>query len=190
MIVVVMGVPGAGKTTVIKGAQKYVSFTYVNYGDIFLEVARERYGIRSRDEIRRKLSWEEYKELHKEAAKRIAEMGKKGLVVLDTHALVALPTGFMPGFPRFVLEILPVSAWVLVEASPEEIAGRRARDAEERERGGGLEEEIALHQELNRVAAIVYATLAGGSVYIVRNKEGRAEEASKELAEVLKGCGK
>ncbi len=190
MIVVVMGVPGAGKTTVIRRAQKYVDFTYVNYGDIFLDVARERYGIESRDEIRKRLSWEEYKELHKEAAKRIVEMGKNELVVLDTHALVVLPTGFMPGFPRFVLEMLPVSAWVLVEASPEEIAGRRARDAGERERGGGLEEEVALHQELNRVAAIVYATIAGGSVYIIMNREGMAEEAAKELAEVLKRCGK
>lgn len=189
MIVAVMGVPGVGKTTVIKGARRYVDFTYVNHGDVFLEVARELLGIECRDDIRRTLLWDEYRELHREVARRIAGMGREGLVVLDTHALVALPTGFMPGFPLFVLEALPVSVWVLVEAPPEEIARRRERDAGERKRGGGLEEEIALHQELNRVAAVVYATIAGGSVYIIKNREGRAEEASKELAEVLKKCG-
>ena len=189
MIVVVMGVPGSGKTTVIRGAQRYAEFTYVNYGDIFLRIARERFGIENRDEIRERLTWREYRELHEPAADELRRMAERGTVVVDTHALVALPTGFMPGFPLFVLQRLPVCAWVLVEADPAEIAGRRARDSGERERGKGLEANIALHQEMNRVAAVVYSVIAGGSVYIVKNREGKADEASRELAEVIKLCG-
>jgi len=155
---------------------------------VFLSIAREKYGIESRDEIRQKLTWEQYRDLHVEAARRIRDMAEKSIVVLDTHALVALPTGFMPGFPFFVLKELPVSAWVLIEASAEEIRSRRARDAGARERGEGLEANIELHQSLNRMAAVAYAVIAGGTVYIIKNREGKADEAARELAEVIKKC--
>ena len=143
MIAVVVGVPGVGKTTVIREALKWIKVREVNYGDVFLEVAKELYGIENRDEIRRKLTADQYRVLHEKASEKIKEMAREPLI-LDTHALIALETGFMPGFPKFVLEKLPISLFVIIEADPEEIARRRARDP--RNRGGGLEELVDLHQ--------------------------------------------
>ena len=183
MIAVVVGVPGVGKTTVVREALKHVPLREVNYGDVFLSVARKLYGIEERDEIRKRLTASQYENLHREAAKVIKKMAKEP-IILDTHALVALKTGFMPGFPYFVLQDLPISLFVIVEADPEEIRKRRERD--NRKRGGGPEDEISLHQELNRMAVITYAVLKGASVYIIKNEEGKQEEAGKELAEVLK----
>ncbi len=183
MIAVVVGVPGVGKTTVIREALRWVKIREVNYGDVFLEVAKELYGIENRDEIRRRLTADQYRVLHEKASDRIKEMAKEPLI-LDTHAMIALETGFMPGFPKFVLQKLPISLFVIIEADPEEIAGRRARDP--RNRGGGLEGLVDLHQELNRMAVVNYAIEKGASVYIIKNREGKQEEAGKELAEVLK----
>ncbi len=183
MIAVVVGVPGVGKTTVVREALKRVEIREVNYGDVFLEVAGELYGITNRDEIREKLTADQYRILHKRASEKIAEMAKEPLL-LDTHALISLETGFMPGFPFFVLERLPISLFVIIEADPEEVEGRRRRDA--RERGMGLEHDVALHQLLNRMAVVTYAVLKGASVYIIHNKEGEAERAGEELAEVLR----
>ncbi|NPA86849.1 MAG: adenylate kinase [Candidatus Diapherotrites archaeon] len=183
MIAAVVGVPGSGKSTVIAEALKEISIPVVNYGDVFLEVARKKYGIEDRDELRRRLTAEEYKELHREAAKKVLEMAREP-IVLDTHALVVVKTGFMPGFPKFVLDMLPISLIVIIEASPEEVLARRKRDA--RRRGGGLEDNVSLHQELNRAAAVHYAIEKGASVYIIHNKEGEQARSGRELAEVLR----
>ena len=183
MIAVVVGVPGVGKTTVIREALKHIHLKEINYGDVFLEVAKDLYGIKDRDELREKLTADQYRILHERASDRIKNLAKEP-IILDTHALIALETGFMPGFPKFVLEKLPISLFIIIEADPEEVASRRARDA--RQRGKGLEERVDLHQELNRVAVITYAIEKGASVYIIHNKEDEQEEAGKELAEVLK----
>ena len=183
MIAVVVGVPGVGKTSVVREARKYVNIPEVNYGDVFLQVAQDLYGIKNRDEIRERLTADQYRRLHEEASERIKELAKEP-IILDTHALIALETGFMPGFPSFVLEKLPISLFVIVEADPEEVEARRRRD--DRIRGIGLESDVALHQELNRMAVISYAITKGASVYIIHNREGKLEEAGRELAEVLK----
>jgi adenylate kinase len=184
MIAVVVGVPGVGKTTVIEEARKHVNVDVVNYGDLFFEAAKEVYGINERDEIRRKLTADQYRILHEKASDRLLELAKKP-IVLDTHALIAVKTGFMPGFPKFVLQKLPISLFIIVEADPREIAERRTLD-KGRKRGGDLESDIETHQLLNRAAVVNYAIEKGASVYIVKNKEGKVEEVGRKVAEVLR----
>jgi len=91
MIAVVVGVPGVGKTSVISEAQKYIQIPVINYGDVFLQVAKDLYNIEDRDEIRKKLTADQYRKLHEEASTRVKAMAKEP-VILDTHALIALKT--------------------------------------------------------------------------------------------------
>ncbi len=191
MIVVVGGVPGAGKTSVIRRAREIEDFDYVNYGDIFFRIAKERYGIEHRDDMRRRLSIHEYRDLHRLVAEEIHRIDMRDLskpVVVDTHFTIATPVGFYPGFPSYVIEKIPAVAWVLIEGEPEEIRARREKDAGIRRRGGGIEDDIWTHQDLNRSAALLYAYRTNGAVYIIHNRQGRLEDAARELAEVIRNC--
>ena len=50
--IIIAGIPGAGKTTVIGKAREEVSVKFVNYGDLMFEAARSRGDVTNRDEIR------------------------------------------------------------------------------------------------------------------------------------------
>ena len=99
----------------------------------------------SRDDMR-KLAPETQKDIQREAAVRIAAMGK---VIVDTHCTIKTPKGYLAGLPAWVLEALQPSVIVLVEASDGEIARRRTNDAT-RKRDDDTLEAIRDHQETNR----------------------------------------
>ena len=187
-IVVVTGVPGSGKSTVIDGALKQleregIAYRILNYGDVMLELMREE-GIKDRDDMR-KVSTDRYREIQREAAKRIAKAAEEKPVILDTHCLIKKPEGYYPGLPRWVLEELKPESIIVVEASPEEIAGRRIRDITRR-RDNELEEEIEEHQLMNRAAAAAYAALSGATVRIIQNRDEGLKKAVDEMVEALR----
>jgi adenylate kinase len=129
----------------------------------------------------RKLQPEVQKSIQREAAIRIAAMGK---VIVDTHCTVKTPKGYLAGLPAWVLEALKPSVIVLVEASNEDIRKRRANDTT-RKRDEDTLEAIAEHQEYNRRFAAAYATLTGATVHTVRNNDGAVEQAMKEILQVV-----
>lgn len=179
--IIVTGVPGVGKTTVMNKAAEAASISVVVYGTEMFEVAKARGLVEHRDEMR-KLDPEVQKEVQRAAAEAIAA---KGNVVVDTHCSIATPKGFLPGLPAWVLESLKPSAVILVEATPEEIAGRRAGD-ESRVRDADTPEAIDAHQKMNRAFATAYATLTGATVAIVNNHNGALDAAVAAMLPVLK----
>lgn len=188
-VLVVTGVPGSGKTTVTEGALKQlraqrVNYEFLNYGDIMLELMREREGVTDRDEMR-KVSTGPYREIQREAARRIARAAERKPVLVDTHCLVRKPEGYYPGLPRWVLEELKPESIIIVEATPEEIAGRRTKDAS-RKRDKELIHEIEEHQLLNRAAAAAYAAFSGAAVRIIQNRDKKLNEAVKEMVSALR----
>ena len=76
----------------------------------------------------------------------------------------------MPGLPKWVLEGLNPDTFILVEAHPDEIMVRRMSD-ETRQRDAEKAKDIQLHQEMNRAAAMAYATLTGATVKIINNHD-------------------
>lgn len=179
--IIVTGVPGVGKTTVMEAAAKAADLTVVVYGTEMFEVAKAKGLVEDRDEMR-KLDPEVQKEIQKAAAENIA---KKGDVIVDTHCSIATPKGFLPGLPAWVLENLQPSAIVLVEATDTEIAGRRAKD-ETRVRDADTPEAIGAHQAMNRSFAAAYATLTGATVQVVMNHDGRVDDAIEQILPVVK----
>jgi len=178
--VIVTGIPGVGKTTVMEAAARERELQIVVYGTVMFEVARGKGYVDHRDEMRR-MDPERQKEVQRDAAARIAGMGD---VIVDTHCSIRTPKGYLPGLPAWVLEALRPSTVVLVEADPEEIQGRRAGDAT-RSRDADTVEAIAEHQEFNRRFAAAYATLTGATVHTVYNHDGQVEQAILQVLPVV-----
>ncbi len=185
MIGLVIGIPGVGKTSVIKEAKKYCKkkFTVVNFGDVVFELVKDKFDLRSRDEIRKKVKYLEYKKFQLEACKKICKEAE-GLVLIDTHFLIKTTFGYLPGTSREMIRELDPKFVVVVTADPKDILSRRKSD-ETRDRDLESIDEIKLHQDLTINYALSIAYDAHIPIAIIKNEEGKLEEAGKKLAEVL-----
>src|SRR5512136_146182 len=179
-VIVVTGIPGVGKTTVMQKAAEGLDITFVTFGSVMSDIAIKLKLVKDRDEMR-KLSLEQQKELQIKTAEQV---GKMKNVIVDTHCTVKTPKGYMPGLPEWVLRKLNPTAIIIVEADPQEIFDRRAKDMT-RNRDPDSVEKIAEHQMINRAAAMAYATLTGATVKIVFNHDNALEVAVKEAEPVL-----
>jgi adenylate kinase len=186
--VVVVGVPGVGKTTVVteavrllKGAGRDAEIAV--FGTFMLEEA-SKLGIRHRDDMRR-LPIEAQREIQSKAARMIAQISTE-VVFVDTHAFIRTPSGLWPGLPRHVLEELQPHLFAVVEATPEEILNRRSRDAGRRRDlvdTRGVEEELVMTRAFIAAASV----LTGAPTLTVLNREGRAGEAATQIVEAIGG---
>ena len=180
-VIVVTGIPGVGKTTVMKNAAEGMDIKFVTFGTVMSEIAIETGFVQNRDEMR-KLTLEQQKDLQIKSAEKIASMGN---VILDTHCTIKTPKGYLPGLPEWVIKKLKPTAIVVVEADPEEIYNRRAGD-KTRNRDPDTKEQIDEHQMINRAAAMAYATLSGSTVKIVFNHDNAIDDAVRQASPVLK----
>jgi adenylate kinase len=189
-VIIVTGIPGVGKTTVLNKAADIASQEYtveiVNYGSIMFETALSSGSVENRDQMRL-LPPEKQRNIQKNAAETIAKKAaQRKVLIVDTHMLIATPEGYLPGLPEWVITILKPDVLVLVEAEPESISSRRSKD-ETRTRDQDSPIEIDTHQNLCRAAASALAVLTGATVKIVNNKEGMVDKTAEDLAVVLKG---
>jgi len=185
-VVMITGIPGVGKSTITRLALKKTraGFRLVNFGDLMFEEAVKAGLVEHRDEMRR-LDHKLQKELQIKVAKRIVEMAETEPILIDTHATIRTPVGYLLGFPREVIEVINPNFIVIIEATPSEILGRRLRDLK-RDRDVETEEQIERHQDLNRAAAVSYAMHSNALIKIIENHEDKGlEEAVNELVKVL-----
>jgi adenylate kinase len=180
-VIVVTGIPGVGKTTVMKKAAEGMDIEFVTFGTVMADIAIETGIVKDRDEMR-KLTLEQQKELQIKSAEKVASMGN---VILDTHCTVKTPKGYMPGLPEWVIKRINPTAIVVVEADSKEIFNRRANDPS-RNRDPDTVEQITEHQMMNRSAAMAYAALSGATVKIVFNHDDAIDAAVKQASPVLK----
>ncbi|RLF54770.1 MAG: adenylate kinase [Thermoplasmata archaeon] len=181
-VIVVTGIPGVGKTTVMQKASEGMDIKFVTFGTVMIEIAKRLGWAKDRDEMR-KLPLEKQKELQIRTAEEVSKMGK---VIVDTHCTIKTPQGYMPGLPEWVITRLKPRAIVIVEADPEEIYNRRQKD-KSRRRDPDTVDEIREHQEMNRAIAMAYSALTGAVVKIVYNHDNALDEAVKQVTPVLRG---
>jgi adenylate kinase len=185
--VIITGVPGVGKTTVVNEALKKLSlegveYKSINFGTFMFEVAMNEKIVQDRDQMRT-LDRAVQKKLQQYAAKAISQI--QGNVLIDTHASVKTPKGYLAGLPEWVLrEIMPDSI-VLVETDDDQILMRRLTD-ETRSRDKEGSRSIAEHQQFNRSFAAAYAMLTGCTVKIVINADFLLDRAAEDMATVLR----
>ena len=189
-VVIVTGIPGAGKSTVCKellalASERGAKVSVLNYGDAMVEIMTKKGRELHRDDIRR-MGMSVQKVVQAEAAAKLAKKIEKadGHVIIDTHMVVKTSFGYLPGLPKHVLEILKPDLLVLVEASPEEIAERRPKDVDRRRDVRTLEE---LQEEIafSRMVASACSVFTGAPVAIIMNRTGRQREAAEQLLKLL-----
>lgn len=180
---VVVGIPGVGKTTVVEGVVSgFQGARLVTFGTLMFDVAHSLKWVENRDEMR-KLPVARQKRLQKVAAMKIAKMRGRAVVV-DTHLFIRTEEGFWPGLPFEVVRAMKPTHLVLVEAAAEEIVRRRTDDAT-RYRDAVTVEGLTEELQLARSFLTVSSTLTGAPMLMVRNAEGRQADAVRTILAVL-----
>ncbi len=188
-MVVVTGIPGVGKTTVLNELQNLAkqnnfNLTIVNFGTIMKGVMRELGKELHRDDMRQQ-GIETQKKAQELAANKIVTQSTEGTTIVDTHMFVRTVSGLWAGLPQNVLQKLSPRLFVLVEANPEQIAGRRRTDTD-RKREQALVEDIEFDLEWSRATAAATAITTGSPVKVIRNDTGRQKQAALELFETIR----
>jgi adenylate kinase len=185
--VIITGVPGVGKTTVVNEALKKlkeegIEYQSINFGSFMFDVAKNENIVQDRDQMRT-LDRGMQKQLQQRAGQAIARVS--GNVLIDTHASVKTPKGYLAGLPEWVLKEIMPDIIVLVETDDDQILMRRMTD-ETRSRDREGAKSIAEHQQFNRSIAAAYAMITGCTIKIVTNADFLLERAGQDLAEVLR----
>ncbi|MFA5394873.1 MAG: adenylate kinase [Methanomicrobiales archaeon] len=185
--VVITGVPGVGKTTVINQtiselASEGVEYQNVNFGSCMFDVASSQGLVTSRDDIRR-LEQATQRELQRNAAQFIAK--SDGNIIIDTHCTVKTPKGYLAGLPEWVLKELMPDIVVLVETDEDQILMRRMAD-DTRVRDAEGYRALCEHQQFNRAMAASYAMLTGCTVKVVVNADNLLNNSVAELKTILR----
>ena len=193
-VVIVTGVPGVGKSTVLShleqlARERGLKVKVTNFGSYMLNYAVKEGIVESRDQMRH-LPLRKQLELQRLAAKSIVEdaskeLGENDFLVIDTHALVKTAAGYWPGLPRHVIDELKPDMIAVIEAPPEVVADRQARD-KTRYRGDiGGAEGVRRLMEYARAASFASAVFYASTVAIIENPEGRPGEAAEKLLEYM-----
>jgi adenylate kinase len=185
--VIITGVPGVGKTTVVNEALKKlreegIEYQSINFGTFMFDVAVKENIVKDRDQMRT-LDRAVQKKLQQSAGQAIAKV--QGNVLIDTHASVKTPKGYLAGLPEWVLKEIMPDIIVLVETDDDQILMRRMSD-ETRTRDKEGAKSIAEHQQFNRSIAAAYAMVTGCTIKIVTNADFLLERSGEDLAGVLR----
>lgn len=184
---IVVGLSGVGKGTVLEQAMALSDKDYevINYGDRMLETAKNEGLVESRDEIK-DLDPEDNKRIQKQAAKSIVRDADEQDVIVETHAAIQTPYGYIPGLPQWTLENLNPDKIIIIDADAEAIYERSQSD-DSRDREHDQVEEVREYKEVAREMASTGAVLTGAYLQIIQNEENKVEAAAEELVETLRG---
>jgi len=186
--VILTGIPGVGKTTILSELQKLakekgVKLSVLNYGTVMNELFKKHGRKIGRDEIRRQ-QISVQKKIQDRAAQILARNMRNPITIVDTHMFIRTKIGLWSGLPESVLSRLKPSLIVLVEAPPEEIAQRRRSDTT-RMRDDLTMEEVRFDLEWSRATASACSVYTGAPVKIISNKAGKQREAAEELFKLM-----
>jgi len=184
--VIIVGIPGVGKTTVVSRVvellkERNVRVSVSIFGTVMFEEAKKK-GIKGRDDLR-KLSVKEQRELQSRAAKTIASI-TDDVVIVDTHAFISTKEGFYPGLPHNVLEILNPDSFIMITARPEEIYNRRMTDTS---RTRDIVSIDTIKKELDVTSAMLStcSILCGSPIKMVLNTESKVDEAARGILSAM-----
>ena len=184
--VVIVGIPGVGKTSLVTTIVEKLSDTGVavsvhSYGTLMFDEAKS-FGVKDRDELRR-LPVEKQKELQKNIAEKISIL-TDDIVFIDTHAFISTTEGFYPGLPNQVIQIIQPTHFIAISARPEEIYNRRMKD-ETRNRDKisieSIKKELAIQDSMLSTCSV----LSGSPMKVILNNEGKIEEAANNVIKAI-----
>ena len=184
--VIVVGIPGVGKTTLINKIVELIedhhkTVKVTNFGTAMFDVAKEN-GLHDRDELR-KLPISQQKKLQNNAAEKLSKI-EADVVIIDTHAFISTPEGYNPGLPNHVLQIIEPTHLILVTAKTEEIYNRRMKD-ETRNRDKVSITTIKKELDIQSAMMSACSILSGAPLKSILNNEGKLEEAASKIIKAI-----
>jgi adenylate kinase len=186
--VIIGGIPGVGKTSVISLAVKSLkekgqNAKVVVFGTEMLEEAKRTAGVKNRDELR-KLSLKDQRRLQDTTAKRIAEM-RDNIVIVDTHIFVRTGGGnYYPGLPMRLLDIIKPTSFIMIIADATEIVNRRKNDTS-RARDAISTQQIQYEIDISKLMVATCSILTGAPFIIIANNDTKMDDAVSSVARVL-----
>ncbi|MFL6366433.1 MAG: adenylate kinase [Nitrososphaeraceae archaeon] len=186
--VIIGGIPGVGKTSVISLAVKSLkekgqNAKVVVFGTEMFEEAKRTAGVKNRDELR-KLSLKDQRRLQDTTAKRIAEM-RDNIVIVDTHIFVRTGGGnYYPGLPMRLLDIIKPTSFIMIIADAIEIVNRRKNDTS-RARDAISTQQIQYEIDISKLMVATCSILTGAPFIIIANNDNKMDDAVYSVARVL-----
>jgi len=180
--VVIVGIPGVGKTSLLTKLVEHVTqqnktVSVRSFGTVMLGEARKN-GVKDRDELRT-LPIKKQQELQKMAAEKISKM-EDDVIFIDTHAFISTKSGFYPGLPNYVIQIIQPTNFIAITASPDEIHNRRMKD-KTRNRDPISIEDIKKELAVQDAMLSSCSVLSGSPMKVVFNHEGKVDEAAETV---------
>lgn len=184
---IVVGLSGVGKGTVLEEAMLLSDKDYnlINYGDKMFETAKKKGLVDHRDEMKN-LETDTYKEIQMDAAESIAEESDQEDVIVETHAAIKSPYGYIPGLPKWTLENLDPNKIIMIDIDSETLLERCQEEGRKRDTSKESKRGISEYRDIAKQMASTGAVYTGAYFKIIRNEDGRAEKAAEELVETLR----
>ena len=174
-----------GKTSVVHRLVKMLMTKKKNVKVVSFGTEMLNYAKRSknhRDDLR-KMDRKQQNKLQMQAAKSISRI-KAEIIVIDTHAFIATPSGYYPGLPSRILDIIRPTHFISLTAKPEKIFSRRERD---KSRVRDINSIAMIKRELDIQDAMISACAvhSGAPVMPVLNKDGKIEESARQILRTM-----
>jgi adenylate kinase len=187
--VIIVGVPGVGKSTIISNAtttlqKKGTTLSTVVFGSVMFDEAK-KLGINDRDQIR-KQTIDVQQRLQNMAADHISGLNDS-IVVVDTHLFIKTQSGYYPGLPMNLILKLNPERLILITANSEEILNRRKNDST-RTRELISDDEIKRDIEVSLSMISSLSILTGAPFEIIQNHDNMIDSATSLLVELLEKC--
>ena len=184
--IIVVGIPGVGKTTVVSNVKNTLEQTGIKtilaeFGKIMLEEAK-KLNIQNRDEIRR-LSIEDQKKLQNLAATKISQIYSE-VVIIDTHLFINTKEGYYPGLPADLLNNMKPTHLILIIANPEEIYHRRQNDST-RVRDIISMDSIKNEIDVSKMLISCCSIISGAPFKILANHEGSLTDCTQKMVSLI-----
>jgi adenylate kinase len=185
--VIIVGVPGVGKSTIISNATETLrnigtTVSTVIFGSVMFEEAK-KLGINDRDQLR-KLSINVQQKLQSMAATHISNL-KESIVIVDTHLFIKTPSGYYPGLPMNLILKLNPDLLILITANSEEILKRREND-NTRSRDKISDNEIKKDIDVSLSMISSLSILTGAPFEIIYNHDNMIDSTTSLMVELLK----
>jgi adenylate kinase len=185
--VIIVGIPGVGKSTVITNilntlSKQGVDIKMAEFGTIMFEQAKKLLSINNRDELR-KLSLEQQRSLQEMTANYIFSLSNE-IVIIDTHLFINTVEGYYPGIPYKLLNILNPSNLILLTANSDEVYERRKTDIA-RQRDMISADDISNELNISKIMIASSSIFSGCPFSIISNNNGQLEEATNRICNTL-----
>lgn len=179
--VMILGIPGAGKTTRIREAKEKLLYDIRVHitGDVMADLARQRYSgrIRAKDDIRKILTPSEQEQLQLQATKTIGEdCSVQGYVhLIDCHLTTATSGGFLFGLAPEHLNNYRPDVMIYLSPPLQDVLENREKD-KTRKRDVETLEQLKRHEQVNLSLLKIISEITSTPLVVTHDGNGKISE--------------